>query len=56
MKVDVKELAEWLAELGIEYPYNCDWPVSKKDSAVLWEYILRKRFGKEEAEWLRESL
>lgn len=56
MKVDVKELAEWLAELGLEYPYNCDWPVSKKDSAVLWEHILRKRFGKEETEWLRESL
>ena len=47
MKVDVKDLAEWFAELGLEYPYNCDWPVSKKDSAVLWELILRNRFWKE---------
>ena len=50
MKVDVKKLAEWLAEIGMEYPYNCDWPTDKNDSAVLWEYILRRKFGKEEAE------
>lgn len=47
MKVDVKELAKWLADLGLEYPYSCDWPTDKNDSAVLWEHILRKRFGEE---------
>ena len=50
MKVDVKKLAEWFAELGLEYPYSCDWPSDKNDSAVLWEYILQRKFGKEGAE------
>lgn len=42
MTVDTMEIAEILADAGIEWPYSSDWPAHVKDAAILWDGILRR--------------
>lgn len=42
MTVDTMEIAEILADAGIEWPYSADWPGDVKDAAILWDGILRR--------------
>lgn len=42
MIVDTMEIAEILADAGIEWPYSADWPGDVKDAAILWDGILRR--------------
>ena len=46
MKIEIKELAKFLAENKIEYPFSSDWPENKHDAAIVWEGLLTYYFSK----------
>ena len=44
MKVDIRDVAEFLAIVGVKYPDYFNFPDNKYDAALMWESLLKFYF------------